>query len=484
MHQRTDQARMKSILKGRASLVVWLVALLLALPLSTRAQQDSQTQTPSDTDSPSVFVDSQRDSPPYPPVIASLDTGQTLNGGKGAVPAGRASRMAAVLSWRKLSLLSFSSFYTYDSNYTFQRNPTAVNALAIDGLVLYSIGGERTALDFQYRPYVLVSEVTRQADFAANSLDLHTYHYLSPRWLLNLDDRFQYAPDQGRLVDPTLSVDFTKGIFTRQPFLANGQESLTNGLSIGLSDRFSGPDTFSFHGNYEYVDMWNAYKSSTTLTSTSTSTSPHQENTVGGGISWSHEIRPDQQFGVAYNYDRQLIGGEAAQKPLARAAQYHSLLLNYSQRIRPSVLVQLSFGPSLQIHGNGARSTKTFVGTAEILKTFHASNIALSYARDYDYTGIISNSYHDRYDVSYTRTFGRRWDFSTGVGYIEQGSSHSGTFRGRTEWSRLGYYLTPRLSTFVSFMNSSAAGGPQPYASRNLITAGLRWGYARERPNQ
>jgi hypothetical protein len=462
---------MERNLARQARFALWLAALLLALPSLTQAQQDTQTHDPSGTGSSSADGVSQSAQLPDPPVITSMDTGQPLNTKGGALPAGR---VAALLSIGHLTVLSLSTFYEYDSNLEFTSQPQAASALAIQGLLRYSIGNDRTALDLQYRPYVLFAQGTAQADLAANSLNLHIHHYLNPLWLLNFEDHFQYAPAQGNTIDPTIRPDLSAtGNISRDPFLFDGQTTLNN--TAVVQARYSDDyDTITFQGQYQYVETWNP-PSSTNSTNPAkpAPTGSQQDNTGGAGISWSRKLDTDKVFGISYRYDRQLIGGGGDQ------FQYNSLLFNYSQRIRPSLQVLLAGGPSWQVPRNGA-THKTFVGSAEILKSFRASTVVVSYARNYDYIGVVSDSYYTRYDAYYMRSLGRRWEFSVGAGYAQQSFTKLPAFDGREEWARGSYFLSEKLSAFLSFANAAAQGGSYPYASRNLVIAGFRWAYRQE----
>jgi hypothetical protein len=458
---------MERIIPRKARFALWLAALLLALPSLTGARQDTQAQAPSGTGSSSSDAASQ--SAPLPnQLTTSLETGQPLDGAA-ALPAGR----VALFNIGHLALLSVSTFYEYDSNLEFAPQPQSANALALQALLLYSIGNERTALDLQYRPYVLVAQGTAQADLLANALDLHTFHYLSPRWLLDLDDRFQYSPARGSPIDPTIRPNvFAPGGITRDPFLFNGQTTLNNTalVKVSYSDEYN---KLTFQGQYQYSESWNPSDSAnSTKPATPEQTISQQANTGGGGISWSRRLDTNIDFGVGYRYDRRLISNDS------NAFQYHSVLLNYSQRIRPSLQMLLSFGPSWQVR-KGAIN-KTIVGSATIIKSFRASSVGLSYARNYDYIGVISSSYYTRYDGFYTSSLGRRWEFSLGAGYAQQGSNQFSNFDSREEWARGSYFLSEKLSAFLEFANVAGQGGNYPYASRNLFIAGLRWAFQRD----
>jgi hypothetical protein len=464
---------MKSVRVQPSSLVVSLVGtylcvMILLVPSSAYAQQDDQSQDASRTSQSSTNPDSPADLPSNPPASRS-QADERIDHDSNALPAGRFS---SLFTRGHLSLLTVSTFYEYDSNVAFTPQPEAVNALGLQALLLYSFGTERTALDLQYRPSLVVSGGVTQLDLAANSVDLRLYHYLTPRWLLSLDDRFQYAPARGRLLDPTIRPDLSTGNISRDPFLTNGQASLNDAASVKLSYAAE-HDTLTFRGQYQYADAW----SPSNLTKPAKPTTPttfQQENVIGGGITWFHEVREGLQFGVSYSYDRQILKGNL------NRTQYHGVMINYSQKFGSSLTLLAAFGPSWQISGGQTPTSKTYVGDVTMLKRFQTSTLALSYVRNYEYVGVISSGYNTRYDGYYMRNFARRWEASAGAGYAQQTFRKLSDFDGREEWARLSYLLGEKISAFVSITNSAAQGAGLPYANRNLFIAGLRWGYQRE----
>jgi len=463
------EARMVAM---KARFALRLATLLLTVLPLTRAQQDSQTQAPSNTGSSSGDTGSGANPLPNRPVVTSMETGQPLDTQEGgALPAGRS---VSLFSLGHLSLLSVTTFYEHDSNFEFTPQPQSANALAFQGLLLYSIGNERTALDLQYRPYVFVARGTAQADLVGSAFNLHTHHYFNPQWLLELEDRFQYLPAQGRLIDPTIGPDLSSpGNIARNPFLYYGQTTLNNAVLVKMSYSTE-HDVLSFQGHYQYLEAWTP--SSSTDSSKPQKSSPttfQQENTAGVGVSWTHNISTEHSFGVNYLYNRQLIASNADQ------FQYHSLLFNYSQLIRPSLQMVLSFGPSWQVRSKGA-SARNYIGSALLVKRFSSSELVLSYATNFDYIGVISNGYYTRYDAYYTVNLTPRWDVTLGAGYAQQAFNKLSSFDGREEWARTTYFLTEKLSAFVSFANFAGQGGTYPYASRSLFIVGARWAYHRE----
>jgi hypothetical protein len=452
---------------------LWLAALILALVPATRAQQDTRAQDPSSAGSSSA--DAGSNTFPNKPVVTSMETGQPLGdqSGGGPLPAGRSGGLLRI---GHLSLLSLSSFYYYDSNFEFKPQPEGANAVAFEGLLLYSIGNDRTALDLQYRPYILVAQGSAQTNLVGSAFNLHTHHYFTPVWLLDLENRFQYAPAQGRLIDPTIGPDLSAtGGIARNPFLFNGQTTLTNAVVAKISHSTE-HDILSFQGQYQYLSAWkdsNSQDSSSTHATTSTPSTSLQDNTGGVTISWTHNISTQHSFGASYVYNRALGSNNVDQ------FQYHSLFFEYSQLLRPSLQMVVSFGPSWQLPKNG-KTGKHYVASALLVKRFSASELVFSYATNYGYIGIISNGYYERYDGYYSLHLTPRWDISAGMGYAKQDIHQQQSFDGREEWVRGTYLVTERLSAFVAFSNYAGQGGPYPYASRNLFIVGARWAYERE----
>ena len=424
---------------------MWLATLVFALPLVATAQENS--------------TDSQQPEPlPNHPVSSTLDTGQTIDTDNKIISAIRVGH------W---SLVDAEFFYLFDSNYTFQpNNPTASNGGAARALVLYSRQNETWGIDFQYQPYLLVYDNGQQPSVSlAQQVDLHVYRHLTAHWDLDLDERFYYAPNGTTLINPTIIPNLSSGDIYQTPFLTNGQRFIQNSVTGSARDTINAKDTVTFHASYNYVNLAN---------NSSTSSIPADETfrtsqAVGGGIGWTHEWHENQLVGLDYTYTRQiLVSPDEGQ-------QYHILLFTYSQKIKPTLLVRLAIGPSLEVQDNGKPSDKTFMGFAELMKTFRTSYLILSYSRNNDFSGTITDLYNNRWDASYSQFLGQRFVLSAGFGYIQQSSTLVRTLDGRDVWGRVDYNLTNRWGLFAQLVNSGASGGGQPYTTRNFVIAGLSW---------
>jgi hypothetical protein len=455
VRKRMEDGRITKVLTSAS---FCLAILLFVFPCAAQSQDQSQNN-PTDSQEP--------ESVPTHPVTSTLDTGTTID---------TDNKVISALRLGHWSLLDFDLFYAYDSNYTFNpTTPSVSNGVAAKALILYSRQNGDSGIDFQYQPYLLATEESQvRSIFVDQLLDLHIYKNLSARWVLNLDERFRYEPDNGSLLDPTIIPNYTTGDIFETPFIATGQQSLQNQFTASLTDTFSGRDTLTLHAQYEYDNVTNAFD----IPNPPPISTFQTDNTIAGGVAWNHRFRQTAQFGLDYTYSRQILG-----KP-DQEQEYNSLLVTYSDKIRPDLMIRLAIGPSIQLHSNGTPSSKTLIGNADLLKTFRSAYLTLSFSRDYGFTGVITNSYHNRYDASYSQNIGQRLIASAGIGYIQQVSLTVPELDGRDYWGRLDLDITRRWGIFAQLMNSAAAGPGQPYASRNLLTAGLRWSAQRERRYQ
>lgn len=462
--QGSDERKSRPVRWQRAALICWLASIVLAFSLNTAAQEqpsDSVGQDPTPAATEPNSADSQNQSLPDPGVMSTLDTGQKASQG---------SSRASPLQWGHLSLSSFDAFYDYDSNYRFAAtNPQAADAMAARLLFLYSVGNAQEALNVQYKPFLFISQNDQEVDLTDVRVDAHKYRRLSTRWITGVNEVFAYSPDRGSFIDATIAPDFSTGAVTQDSFLANGFKELRNGATGFLGYRIALHDTVGFHAQYEFIDLINKFAPQNPVADEF-----RTQNTIGGGIGWAHEFSESRDFGVQYNYDRGYVGGFEGR------SQFHSVMFTYGQRIQPTLLLRLSAGPSLEIYDNGRPNYRTVRASVEVLKTFHRSRLGGLYSRDYNYTGVISNGFHDRFDALYSRTFGPRWDLSGGGGYVINNSTFSPQVRGRDLWIRGSHRLSASWGLYASFGNSASSGGLRPYAPRSSVVAGVHWSYQPE----
>jgi hypothetical protein len=439
-----------------------LTLLLAAVAPGLRAQQpadSSSQQNPSD----------QQLAPPSPtePATMNLVTGQALKS------------LITPWRWGRISLLSFDFDYGYDTNVLLDQNSSVSDRLyTARGLLVYSIQKPRSSLILQYAPSMFASDRVRQVNLLGQSLAFNSYRDLAQNWRLDFTDSFQYAPSQLRLYTPTFTQDFSTGTTTDQPFLATGRTYLTNTLTASLTHQLSATDNISVQSSYSVnnTPYANQGVSATPL--------PNLGQTFAFGVGWTHQWAATRQIGLTYQYSRTFLGGPS------NGSLFYSVLASYEQNLAPSLRVALSYGPSFGITQASSpiglvttNTESTYQGSFSLQKTFERSALSFHFARSLAFSGIVSDTLNNRYDASYLRQFGTRWNMSVGASYLEQAWATGGITRGRSSWVQWSYRLSPSLDAVVSYSYFDVRGTTQPFSGL-MVTAGIRWAWGGEnRPN-
>jgi len=392
----------------------------------------------------------------------NLATGQVL------------SKTRSPFRWGNLSLMSINLLQVYDSNYLFVKdNPPSAQAGAVQALFVYALKSSRSDFTIQYRPQVWISDQTQQFDYANHSVNFNTYRSLAPDWALNLSNSFQYTPDDGRLNQIGFSPDYTTGTSSQNPFLATGRKLLSNAAALSLEHTIDAHNQIEMGGRYQYIHVWE----DPTVAATDPFSAATEEQDVGAHIGWAHTFRRDNSVGVQYSYDREFFQGFDSD------AQLHGVMVNFSRRLRPSLLLRGGAGPTWLMPATppGAvgkpAGTLTFQANATLYKTFRHSGITLSYSRNNSFTGSISDGLNDRFDGSYSQRFFRKVDVLVGGTYIRQGYSNTPYLYGSSGWSQVDYRLSRSWSVYGSYTYMTQNGRAAQYGPRQLIASGIRWSW-------
>ena len=396
----------------------------------------------------------------------NLSTGQVL------------SKTRSPLHWGRLSVMSFEFMQVYDNNYLFLKDhPLSTQAGAVQALFVYSAKGRHASLSLQYRPQFWASDQIHQFDYSSHMLDFHTFKYLAPRWAINVSDQFQYSPDRRRLNEVGFSPAYSTGTSTQNPFLATGRRMVNNAFGVSVDHRATAHDSFEVSARQQYIGL-------------SSTDDPQLQDPIAlsteqqdyaGRIGWTHTWRPDNTFGIQYSYDHQFFNGFDSH------AQLHGILLAFSRRLRPSLLLRIGGGPALLLPAKliGAIQHQerqiTYQANASLYKSFRRSGIALSYSRNNAFTGQISDGLNDRVDASYSQRLFRSIDVILGGAYVRQEYSIRPRLYGKSGWSELDLHLSRSWSVYGTYSYLTQAGGPILFGPRQLITSGIRWNYDSER---
>lgn len=416
------------------------------------AQQDSGD---SSTNQPSSTVSL--------PAVTNADTGQSLVYPLSPLRAGR------------LSLLSFESFYLSDNNYNLSpSSPLSVQAATFRAHLVYSVRRKHGELTLQYRPYLVTSDGHVQGDYGSHNLGFHSNIRLAPRWGLNLTESFRLSQDRGRVAEFGLIPNYLTGDVTKNPYLATGLKYLENDVGANLQHSLSVRNSVGFDFRYQYIrDLNDVQNTGATIDPSVAILQTLQSFSTGVG--WSHSFSPSQGLEIRYGYDHRLYstGG---------VTDLHNLLTTYNRRIGRSLFMRLSGGPAVMIRETpvgapaGLPATKSYEGEFSLTKSFRNTSVSLSAARNVDFTGVISNAFNDRYDLSLTRRINRRWGMLAGTGYVRQGFSSGPRVNGQQIWGRTDYRLFSNWAAFTSFTSLHETGSVY-LGRRNLVMVGVRWAW-------
>jgi hypothetical protein len=108
--------------------------------------------------------------------------------------------------------------------------------------------------------------------------------------------------------------------------------------------------------------------------------------------------------------------------------------------------------------------------------------VAANVARSNSFTGLIGNSYNNRYDLSFQQQVHVRWDLQLTYSYVQQSFLNAKRANLATVYFMVGYRLTPTWSVYSSYyyLNPSYnfSGSTVGLLGRQqVMTAGIRWAW-------
>lgn len=454
------------------------VCLLVVLfPWAKAAAQDEPAPTPTPQEQqtlPSVSVEKDQ-APPQAQEQAPVDD-QSYKAPVNLITGQSLKSTRSPLHWGHFSLLSVDAIQVYDSNYLFRENdPLSAQAGAIQGLLVYAVQTGRTNFSVQYRPQVWMSAETTQADYSSHLVDFQTSHRSSPRWSYNISDQYQWSADRGRLDQVSFTADYSTSRLNQNPFLTGSRRLISNMASASVDHNFTAHSSLEFAARHQYIQLSDL--PSDVPASQDPLTSQTKQQIFGGEVAWNYAWRHENSLGLRYIYDREYFHGYTG------ASQFHSALFGFSRRLRPSLLLRVSGGPSVILPATPPGTVTapdaqlTYQASAALLKTFRRSGITLSYSRNNYFTGQISDALNDRVDASYSQRFFRRADALIGAAFVRQNYSTGAPVKGKTGWAEIDYHLSPSWSFYATYSYFTQNGGPVLFGDRHLVASGLRWSW-------
>lgn len=491
---------------GRAWVAVGLACAVMCLPVVSAAQSNSTgDQSRTAPTAPSATPGPEPSEIAPPPAAASApapsqdqDATQPQQDGAPAPDAssGEADQNAAPqpmaknletglplrsvmspLHWGHLSLLSFEGFEAYNNNQP-QLSPLGREFTALEGLFIYSIQKSRSALNLQYSPYVWFSQNTTYKDFTANAANLETSHIFNRRWSLSASDDFQYSPNLANTLHSAFAADFVSNTSSQTPFMSVGRKSLFNNAEVTVNTQLSATSRLSFSAVDDFVHL-GAYVGSPSTTSAVPDIS-ERLNSYGGGVNWSRQWNSRNTIHLSYNYRRQTVSGIPYQ------TSFNSASVGFSRMLKPTLTLAVDVGPGWNTpprRNNEVQSpTRTTVqGSVQLFKAFRNGGIAASFYRNSEFSGLISNSYNNRYDLAFNHRLFTRLNFMINGSYIQQEFIGSRRSTGELGWAELGYMLSRNWSAFAGYRYLRMSGNLATLlGQQQLADVGIRWAWQPE----
>ena len=435
-----------------------------AAPLPTPAAQNQDAAQSEDTSAATDNSDATPDqNAAEQPVAKNLETGLPLRS------------VMSPLHWGHLSLLSFEGFESYNDNNQPQLSPLGRQFTALQGLLIYSIQKARSAVDLQYSPYVWFSQNKTYKDFTANSVDFMTSHIFNRRWSISGNDNFQYSPNLANTLRSGFAADFISNTSSETPFLSVGRRSLFNNANVTLNSQLSDKSRLSFTAVDDFVRL-GSYVGSATTTVPDIA---ERFNAYGGGVTWTRQWNSRNTINLSYNYRRQDTLG------VVTHTSYNSADVGFTRVLKPSLTLSMEVGPGWSRSGLGSTGTPpqsrtTVQGSAQLYKAFHNGGVALSFYRNSEFSGLISNSYNNRYDLAFTHRLFTRLNFQVNGSYIQQEYVGKRSSAGELGWAELGYMLTRNWSVFGGYRYLKMSGNLALLGEQQLVSGGIRWAWQPE----
>jgi AMIN domain-containing protein len=404
-------------------------------------------------------------------VVRNLETGLPLRS------------VVSPLRWGHLSLLSVTAFTAYDINYQLQGVQQASlgsQLTVLQGLLIYSIQRTRWSLDFQYHPFLWFSKQTTHTDFAGHAVDFQTGHNVGRQWRLNVSDSYHYLPAVANSFGSPFSVDFSSNAATSNAFLSTGRKVWGNNANITMDRVLDERSKLSFTFADSYIRISGGPTNQPGTTSFGTQ--DQQQHDYGPGVTWSRQWNSRNTISLRYNYQRRTSPGSTGSTDFQRAA------VGYTRVLKPSLTAMLQVGPGWS-SGSTTGVTRshrriTLQGSAGLFKQFTHGGVALTFDRSNDFSGVISNSYNNRYNLAVSRRFYTRWNTELSASYLQQEFLGRRATTGELGFIQLSYLLTRNWSLFTSyryFTTSTASVNNKLFGPQQIVVAGIRWAWEPEK---
>jgi hypothetical protein len=346
---------------------------------------------------------------------------------------------------------------------------TVFTGAVLQTAVVYDhrVGSGRLAL--QYEPSLAIAEGHVVKNFSNQNISVDLLIYQRPRWNVRFSDNFRYSYAQQAFGFPFLDVSpVTLGTVTNS-FLDGRARWLSNNAYLSIGYALTARSSITVTPDYTYSESGVGVN----LT---------RGASYGGSLHWNYRTSERQTFGVQYS--GQDIHETFSTLPQGTNTIYHTVAATAARQLSATWIINGALGVTTSSFPNAQRSWSVY-GVFGLVKQLGRSTIGLNYSRgDTLSTGLISNEYADRVDLTYQNKMTQRLSWGVGGGYLRQVQSG-----GTSAWyasSNAQFLLAPRAGVFATFdyshKNQAVTTTNLFSGNRDVFTFGILW--QPSRPNR
>jgi hypothetical protein len=443
---------------------------LLAPPLAYSQQASDAGQDPGAGNPPSQTPTTGTDSSatqsePNPAATTqglfarALNSASPVSGDKGPLQWGW-------FSVRSASFLQYFNDVTLDNpGMPPESEDLSSSQLSTTIVVSHAFGASRqTQLTVQYAPSVFISEGHLYTNALNQSAGLDTTFRLSPRWNMQISDRFSYLGDQRYFSGLSLGVDYSLGTVAQNTFLNGPGRVIYESVAATFSYLWSPLTTVSFTPSLGYQDATGVVNSGQNLSAF-----------YGGGqLNVSRALTASQTVGVSYLGQYATYTNTSGTAGPQSNGLLQDLLINYGKQIGASW--RLSLGLGFASNTNGGSQT-SLAASAGISKSFRQMDFAVHYYRGHQFNGYITSSTTDRVDLVNTIQWSRRFMTDTSLAYFETPGTATAGPSGFYGTEQLSFRLTRTLSlsSGIAYTKQTGDGVYVQSGHTRMATVGVTW---------
>ena len=345
--------------------------------------------------------------------------------------------------------------------------PGAVfTAAVLQATVVYDhrIGNSRFAL--QYEPSIAFAEGQVVRNFSNQNTSLDFLIYARPRWNVRFSDNFRYYYTQQSFGLPYLDVNpVTVGTVTNN-FLDGPGRWLSNNAYLSVAYALSARSSVSVTPNYAYSESGEG----ALLT---------RGATYGGNVNWNYRTSERQTVGLQYigQLIREAIPATGTNSGGVTDTIFHTIAGTAGRQLSATWFMTGSLGVTTSFLPQAQRQWNVY-GVLGLVKQLNRSTVGLNYGRgDTLSSGLISNQYADRVDLTYQNNMFKRLNWGGGGGYLRQ--VQVGGFSGWYATTAVQFLLAPKAGLYATFdyshKNQSGNVNSLFSGSRDVFFFGILW---------